>query len=60
MQPTLRPERASAVVIVIAIALSGLTSSIIQFRRALPYANAKRALPFSIDSNNYKFFISHF
>jgi hypothetical protein len=38
----------------------GLRASIIQFRRALPYANAKRALPFSNDSNNYKFFISHF
>jgi hypothetical protein len=38
----------------------GLCAYIIQYHRALPYANAKRALPFSNDSNNYKFFISHF
>jgi hypothetical protein len=38
----------------------GFRVSVILFRRALPYANAKRALPFFNDINNYTFFISHF
>ena len=43
---SLRPERAIAIWLEVAHALSGLRlPRVALFRRAMPYANAKRALP---------------
>jgi hypothetical protein len=48
---SLRPERAIAKLCEMAHALSGLwLLRIVSFRRALPYANAKRALPLAVQS----------